>query len=176
MHRQHKLPLGYVLINKERHEQLNATMFNPAADGKESENRFSDKFNTEISNIMESCSEFLGRHGEFGSVDRYVEGLPSDWWINSDFFSVSRVLFIELLDSKMQSYAILEGLRELLFKLPSEWMLMVGHDHAYDNNAGESGEEAGSYYFWIRKEMVEVYSDRPEYLDAFYRSLDDNAV
>jgi len=175
MHTQRNLPQNYVLIDKSRHEQLRTTEFNPAEDGYESANRLSDRFVDEIHQIKVACSEFLAIHGEFGSVDRYVKQLPSDWWIDDDVFSVSRVLFIELLDSRMQTCTVVEGLRSVLHRLRADWMLMVGHDNAYDNR-GQFVGKPGSYYFWIRKETVEIYSETPEDLETYYSSLDCDAA
>jgi hypothetical protein len=170
MHMRRELPPGYVIIGKERHKQLETNMFNPAGDGLVAENRFSDRFYNEIASVIKACSEVLAQHGEFGSQDRYYKGLASDWWMDDDFHSASRVLFIDVLDRRMQTHVVMEGLRNILFKLPSDWMLMVGHDNGFDNR-GQFVGEAGSYYFWIRKEIVEVYSERPEDIATFYCSI-----
>ena len=165
-----KLPEGYSLIGKDRHEQLTVGEFNPALDGMESESRFSETFNDEIQQVMTACSKFLAQHGEFGSYQRSKNGLASDWWISDDFYSVSRVLHVDLLDSRMQTYSIVQGLREILVKLPSVWMLAVGHENAYDNR-GQWVGKPGEYCFWIRRENVEIYSKRGKDVLSFFESL-----
>ena len=164
------LPVDYILIDKQRHEQLSKTMFNPADDGLESEKRFSDQFNKEILHTMKACSDYLAQYGEFGSYKRYKDGLESDWFIGEDFYCVSRVLFIDILNPKLQSYSIIQGLRNILSSFPTKWMLMVGHNNDFDNK-GQYVEREGEYYFWIREEIVEIYKERDEDLSQFYHSL-----
>ena len=146
------------LIDKDRQHQLESAILIrlPAY---RTMNRFSEQFNN--GSVMEACTDLLARHGVFGSQDRYSKGLASDWWINDDFFSVSRVLSIDILDARLQTYVVMEGLRNLLFNFSSDWMLMVGHDNAFDNR-GQFVGKPGSYYFWIRKEIVEIYSEEPK--------------
>ena len=164
------LPASYLLIDTQRHQQLEKTMFNPAKDGLASELKFSEEFNNEIRRIMKACSKVLSRYGEYGSYDRYRQGLASDWWISDDFYSISRVLSVEILNPKLQSFTVIESLREVLPTLPTKWMLLIGHDNDYDDKGVYVGRE-GEYWFWVREEGIEVYVERPDDLIPFYRSL-----
>jgi len=49
-------------------------------------------------------------------------------------------------------------------------MLVAWHDNAYDNR-GQNVGGSGSYFFWIRKDQVEIYAERPEDLSSFYHSI-----
>ena len=164
------LPSGYRLIDIQRHQQLKETMFNPALDGLVSGSRFSEEFNNEIVLIIKACSKVLSEYGEYGSYDRYSQGLASHWWISNDFYSVSRVLSVELLNPNLQSFTVIESLRKVLPTLPAKWMLSIGHDNDFDDK-GVYVRKEGEYWFWVREEDTEVYAERPDDLIPFHRSL-----
>ncbi|MFH2060421.1 MAG: hypothetical protein ABIJ59_16170 [Pseudomonadota bacterium] len=160
---------GCYLIDRNRHEKLNTTPYNPAQNGQQNKNRFSDNFASEISDIMECFSNYFNKHGKYGKLERYGKE-SSDWWIDSDFYSTSRVLFIDLLNPKLQDYKIIQGAQNELAKLQNNWMLMIGHNNEYDalgNYVGKPGE----YYFWITKQKIEIYSEREEDILIFIKSI-----
>lgn len=160
---------GVCLIDRVRHDYLKEVPFNPATDGMASKNMFTDKFAAEIANVMKVYSDYFKLHGEFGSSERYGK-LPSDWWMGDDFYSTSRVLFVDLLNPKLQSIEVVRGVQKLLFSLDNDWMILLGHDN--DHNAkGEWVGEDGEYWIWITSSKVEIYSERPQDLDHLMDSL-----
>ncbi|QEG22221.1 hypothetical protein MFFC18_20970 [Mariniblastus fucicola] len=164
------LPNGYVIIDEARRNELNAVPFNDAVDGMETESRFTDEFAAEIADTMERFSKVFSKYGEFGSLERYEEKLPSDWWIGDDFYSTSRVLSVDILNPKLQDYKIVEDVRRELRKLESEWMLLMTHDNSYDA-LGDFVDRDGSYSIWIRSGSVEIFSERPEDIENLINSL-----
>jgi hypothetical protein len=163
------LPKGYSIIDRNEHDLINHTPFNPALDGYASESQFSASFAREISSVMTRFAKFFSKHGTFGSLERF-EKLPSDWWFDEDFFSNSRVLSVDLLSARMQRYEILEGVRAELLELDNEWMLCLGHRNEY-NSLGEFTGDPGEYSIWITRTSVRLYSERIEDLDVFFESL-----
>jgi hypothetical protein len=157
------------MIDREEHDSINHTPFNPALDGYASKSQFSATFAQEISVVMTRFTRFFSKHGTFGSMDRF-EKLPSDWWFNEDFFSNSRVLSIDLLSPRMQRSDILEGVRSELLELDNEWMLLLGHRNEY-NSFGEFTGDPGEYAFWVNRTSVRIYSERTEDLKVFFESL-----
>ena len=162
--------MNYEIINLEEHQKIQTTPFNEDKNGLETPNTFSDKFNNEIGQAMEVFKKYFEQHGKFASLERYDEGLPSDWWIGDDFYSTSRVLFIDILNTKLISYDIILGAQKELKKLESNWMLMVGHDNDYDDK-GEHVGKPGEYYFWITIDSIKVYSERPEDIAKFTETV-----
>lgn len=160
---------GICLVDRVRHDYLKKTPFNPATDGMASKNMFTDKFATEISYVMKIYSNYFKQHGEFGSSDRYGK-VPSDWWMGDDFYSTSRVLYIDILNPKLQSIDVIRGVQELLPTLDNDWMILLGHDNDY-NAKGELVGEDGEYWIWITSSKVQIYSERPEDLHHLMESL-----
>lgn len=70
----------------------------------------------------------------------------------------------------MQTYPIVNAAQRELSKLPAKWMLLLGHDNAFDDIGMHVGRD-GEYYFWITENKVEIYSEREEDLEVFYASL-----
>ena len=165
-----RLPNAYFLIDELRNSELNTAPFNHAIDGKESEARFTDEFAAEIGETKKRFSTFFSKHGEYGSLERYNEKLPSDWWISDDFYSTSRVLAVDILNPKLQVYAIVEGVRQELQKLDEDWMILMSHDNDYDA-LGDFVGRPGSYSIWIRADRVEIFPERPEDIEIFMNSL-----
>ncbi len=161
---------GLIFIDKARHDELNSSPYNPALDGMASKKRFSDKFAAEISAVREHFLNYFDKFGHYGSLERYNKKLPSDWWIDYDFFSTSRVLFIDLLNPELQNYDILHGAQKELSKLENDWMLLIGHDNDYDQ-LGDFVEKPGEYYFWINSKRIEVYTEREKDIQIFLNSL-----
>ncbi|MCO6045990.1 hypothetical protein NG895_18990 [Aeoliella sp. ICT_H6.2] len=164
------LPNGYFAIDESRDSELNTVPFNSAIDGMESESTFTDKFAAEIADTMNRFSNFFSTHGAFGSLERYDKELPSDWWIDDDFYSTSRVLAVDILNPNLQTYAIIEGIREELRQLDEDWMILMHHDNDFDA-LGNFVERPGSYRIWIRTDRVEIYAERPEDVDNLMNSL-----
>ena len=165
-----KLAEGCYLIDEKMHEQLNTSPFNPAKDGTASEDKFSQDFASEISAVMTKVSDYFNTTGEFGNLERYSKGLPSDWWMDDDFDSTSRVLFVDLLNPELQTHQVLRGLQTELLELENDWMILVGHNNSFDAK-GEYVEEAGEYYFWVDSKKIRVYSDRDEDIQVFMNSI-----
>ncbi len=159
---------GVFLINEERNKYLNETPFNNAEDGMESENMFTDKFNSEIGEMMNLMSKYFEQHGEFGSLERY-DKLPSDWWIGDDFHSTSRVLTVDLLNPKLQNLQIIRGVQERLKDFHNEWMILLTHDNDHDRYGRYVGKE-GSYSIWVTKDKVEVFSERMKDIKTLLKS------
>ena len=164
------LPNDYVIIDKSRHDELSTAPFNDAVDGMETESRFTDEFSKEIADTMERCSKLFSKYGKFGSLERYEEKLPSDWWIGDDFYSTSRVLSVDILNPKLQDYKVIEDVRRELGKLESEWMLLMSHDNDYDELGDFVGGD-GSYSIWIRADGVEIFFERPVDIENLINSL-----
>ena len=160
---------GIYLVDRVRHDFLNETEFNPETKGMASENMFTDKFAAEIANVIKVCSDYLEQHGEFASLDRFGK-LPSDWWIDDDFYSTSRVLFVDLLNTELQTIAVIQGLQGILSTLDHEWMVLLAHDNDYDAKGDYVGEE-GEYSIWITASEVQIFSERPEDIHHFMESL-----
>lgn len=165
-----RLPNAYFLIDELRNSELNTAPFNHAIDGMESESRFTDEFAAEIGETKKRFSNFFSKHGEYGSLERYDEKLPSDWWIGDDFYSTSRVLAVDILNPRLQVYAIIEGVRRELQKLDEDWMILMSHDNDYDA-LGDFVGRPGSYSIWIRADRVEIFTERPEDIEIFMNSL-----
>ena len=168
-----QLPNAYFLIGESRNNKLNTVPFNAAMDGMESESMFTDKFASEIAETRKRFSNFFSKHGEYGSLGRYDEKLPSDWWIGDDFYSTSRVLAVDILNPKLQVYAIIEGVRQELRKLDEEWMILMSHDNDYDA-LGDFVGHPGSYSIWIRADRVEIFTERPQDIENLINSLPDD--
>ena len=160
---------GIYLVDRVRHDYLNETEFNPETKGMASENMFTDKFAAEIANVMKACSDYLEQHGEFASLDRYGK-LPSDWWIGDDFYSTSRVLFVDLLNPELQTIEVIHGLQRLLSTLDHEWMVLLAHDNDYDAKGDYVGED-GEYSIWISASQIQIFSERPDDIHHFMESL-----
>ena len=160
---------GICLIDQVRNDSLIGTAYNPAMDGMASENMFTDKFATEIASVKKVYSNYFEQHGDFGSSDRYGV-VASDWWIGDDFYSTSRVLFIDLLNPKLQSIEVIRGAQNLLTTLENDWMILLSHDNDY-NAKGEWVGEDGKYWIWITSSKVQIYSERPEDIHYLMDSL-----
>jgi hypothetical protein len=165
-----KIAEGCFLIDSCRHKQLQSTPYNPAVDGMASKNMFTHKFAKEIANTRNVFSEYFEKHGEFGSQERYAQGLPSDWWIGDDFYSTSRVLCIDLLNPKLQDFKIIRGAQEILSKLDNKWMLLIGHDNDFDARGVFVGKP-GTYSIWVTSEEIEVYTEREEDIKVLLDSV-----
>lgn len=160
---------GIYLVDRVRHDFLNGTDFNPETNGMASENMFTEKFAAEIANVMTVYSDYLEQHGEFASLDRYGK-LPSDWWIGDDFYSTSRVLFVDLLNPELQKIEVIQGAQDLLSTLDHDWMVLLSHDNDYDAKGNFVGKE-GEYSIWITASKIQVFSERPEDIHHFMESL-----
>lgn len=158
------------LIDKNRHDKLNMDPYNAALDGMKDKNNFSDEFTSEILEVKKLFTNYFNRFGKFGSLERYYDKKPSDWWMNDDTYSTARVLFIDLLNPKLQEITIIQGAQKELFKLKNDWMLMIGHKNDYDA-LGEFIGKTGEYYFWVTKNKIEIYSEKEDDILLFMKSL-----
>ncbi len=166
-----QLPLGYRRIDSARNHELNTQPFNEAYDGyRQDGSDFSDRFTREIREFKSMISDFCATFGVYGSLDRFLDKLPSDWWINDDHYSSARVLMIDILNPALTRYEVIEGAREVLRTFPHEWMLCFGHNNAY-NDCGQHVGNPGEYWFWIKADRVEFYSELDSDLEVFFKSL-----
>lgn len=166
-----QFPFGYYRIDFARNQEINTQPFNDAHDGYRQDRRdFSDRFTREIIDFKDKISRYFAKFGEFGSLDRYMKNLPSDWWINDDHYNTSRVLMVDVLNPSLTRYEIIEGARDELQTFAYEWMLCLGHNNAYDDR-GEHVGTPGEYWFWITADRVKFYSQFDSDLDNFFASL-----
>ena len=168
------LPAGYVRIDIARNNELNHTPFNPASDGYRpgsDESYFSDRFNDEIRSAMKRFSDYFSQFGEFGSLERSQQGLPSHWWIDDDFHGVSRVLMVDLLNVSLTRMDVLNGAQRELNSMEHDWMLLLAHNNDY-NDVGEYVGLPGEYWIWITKDNIEIYSELDSDLETFYSSIE----
>ena len=120
------LPSGYTLIDLERNDEIDSVPFNVAAgayDESSGKLTVSDWWNDEVSYVQKKFRDFFSKYGEFGSYERSYKKLPSDWWIDTDFASESRVLMVDILNPSLTRVEILEDAQAELSTLKNEWML-----------------------------------------------------
>jgi hypothetical protein len=157
-------------IDKNRHDQLEMVTYNPAINGMKDKYNFTDDFKSEIREVDKLFSDYFNKYGKFGSYDRYCDKKPSDWWIDDDGYSTNRVLFIELLNPKLQKINIIKGAQKILYKIKNDWMLRIGHKNLY-NASGEYVGLPGEYYFWVTKSKIEIYSEKDDDILILLKSL-----
>ena len=139
------LPTGYSLIDIARQKQILDTAFNPPSEDQE------------LNDVLEKLHEYFSTLGEFGSQERYEKGEDSDWWINEDGFSDWRSVGVDLLNPKLQTYEVIEGVRAILASFPERWMVFLYHHNIYDAK-GRATSNEGEYCIWITLDEVEIFS------------------